>query len=139
VRSGAARMPTATWYLPERTGLYEPTSIMKALKRLAIEAGLRSLPQHDSAPRHGQVLSRGRGSGDVTMNDRSPPICYYAFQQLVTGLIVATSRVPPTNVLLLTLTLHDLSTEASVPLVSGTLLPVMVNRSTFSALNATVD
>jgi integrase len=47
VRSGAARMPTATWYLPERTALYEPTSIMKALKRLAIEAGLRSVPQHD--------------------------------------------------------------------------------------------
>jgi hypothetical protein len=40
-------MPTATWYLPERTALYEPTSIMKALKRLAIEAGLRSVPQHD--------------------------------------------------------------------------------------------
>ena len=52
---------------------------------------------------------------------------------------MTTSRVPPTNVLLLTFTLHDLSTAAIAPLVSGTLLPVIVNRSTLSALNATVD
>jgi hypothetical protein len=42
----------------------------------------------------------------------SPPTryCTFGFQQLVTGLLMTTSRVPPVNVLLLTNVLQDLST-----------------------------
>ena len=54
-------MPTATWYLPESTAPYETTSIMKALKGLPIETGLRSVPQHDL--RHGAARSCPAAAG----------------------------------------------------------------------------